>query len=200
MEDGAVWPMPNRTRNRFERAIERRESALLQHPFEHFERNEVALFEWPGGESPERTDVGSATEQLTDLLDDRSHIRSFAAVDRERHFVAFERDDLVAEDRDHARLALHLDAAPREPVERLALVLHRGEHRRHLLDIAAKIDEHAFDRVAIEHTNRTGRNHLAVRVAAVSTHTELHADAILLVRCEQELRELRRFAEAKRQH
>src|SRR4029434_10044689 len=44
------WPMPNRTRNRFERAIERRESALLQHPFDHFERDEVALFEWPGGE------------------------------------------------------------------------------------------------------------------------------------------------------
>ena len=78
----------------------------------------------------------AAAERLADVLGERADIGALAA-DHAQHEArrrGFEHFKL--RDAHLARRARDFFAPPREPVERRALVLERGMHRRHLLDLA----------------------------------------------------------------
>src|SRR5215475_4426069 len=76
----------------------------------------------------------------------------------------------------------------------------RREHRRDLLDLAAKRANHLRHRGLVDANDRTSVEYLAVRIAAVGAYAELDSNPILLVRVEQELRKLRCLAETQWQY
>src|SRR5262245_26403069 len=132
----------------------------------------------------------SASELFADLFRDRTDIGALTAVDLELQSVAFERGEFVAIDGHNTRPTLHFDAASGQFVQRLSLVLDRREHRRYLLELAAKSLEHGFHRCGIDAYHRPRLDHCSVRVAAVGANAQPDSNPVFLVRVEQELREL----------
>ena len=84
-------------------------------------------------------------------------------------------------------------ARARQLVERLAFVLQRRIHRRHLLDLAAELLERSREACAI-HVHRAPLQHPAFGVARVRQRAEPHLRAVFLDGIEAELGELGGFA------
>ena len=77
-----------------------------------------------------------AAERRAEIGREHAHVRSLAAHDAERRPGGRDLLDLDRVDHHLARLALDLDALPRQLVEAAALVVDGRVHRRHLLDPA----------------------------------------------------------------
>src|SRR5262249_946127 len=104
---------------------------------EHFlERQGLFDVELSGRDAAQRDEMSAATELAAQIVRERAHIRALGATDAEAGKGLLVIAEAETVDVDEPRLALHLDPAPREFVERDALDLDGRDHGRGLHLIA----------------------------------------------------------------
>ena len=94
--------------------------------------------------------------------------------------------------------ALHRLAGPGVFVQRLAVLLQRGMHGRHLIDVAGMRDQCLTQR-RLAHRHFAGLQHLAFRIAGGGADAETDFGNVFLVGVQHEAGKARGFAEADRQ-
>src|SRR5262249_44175918 len=130
------------------------------------------------GGATQRRDVPEASERAAEVAGERAHIGALAALGGELGVVAIGHPDkLEAMDLDRPGLELDHLAVAREVVGALALDLHRGEARRHLLDPAGEARQEGGDRRRVRTLTAHGAD-AAFGVVGIALLAPAHEEAI----------------------
>src|SRR5574343_194001 len=187
---------------RLQQSIQRQQVVTAQGlllPFKLAQRHATLKHQVANTRSPQGTQMGAATEYLSDIRGQHTNVSSLAAGNAQTQNIALQPHDLDGVDCYVTCLTRNLDTLPGQLVKWPTVPLQCGMHRRNLLDGAGELRQHALD-VGKRYVNRSWRTkHLSLGIARISHDTQLEVSLIGFVRIEQVGRELGSFPKAQGQ-
>jgi hypothetical protein len=131
--------------------------------------------------APQRFQVRAATELFADVVDIGANVKTFAAKDAEIDFRRRNSIYAVTIDMNEARLALNHFSLARKFVERYAAMFFCRDHRRHLMEIAAKFFKGGANLILIEWWHVALSDDFALSILRGGRHAEQQGPRIFLV-------------------
>src|SRR5690606_17672821 len=163
-----------------------------------FEGHRLTQIKGAGLTAAQGGNVSATTQCRTYILYQSTDIGTLAALHFQTQAIPFQPQHGQSAYGNRSRLALHCFPCPGQLVQRLAVMLERRVHRRHLLDITGKARQYRLD-LSQGDLAGTHLQHLALGVTGSGGHAQTRLGNIGLVRIQQILGELGGLPKTQRQ-
>ena len=150
--------------------------------------------------APQAVEPAAGPQRTGQVLGQYAHVGSLGTQHPQLEPLSLEPKQFQAVDHQRARQALDRLAAPRQPIQRLAITLERRIHRRRLLLLTVEAHQYRLDRRGCQRRYRAALDDRPFRVPGLRAFPQQHAEAVALAQCQHLTGYPGRLAEADRQN